>query len=404
VETLELYSSLRPQAHEEDLAKEDMESTRQQDPATERVLGYLGLTGNTVNRIQTLGRNYNHPVVVQDEIEEKLGITAGVKSVATAGKVGELFQYAIATPVTLSRHESAMLPIINDDVKAEKVSIYNIAVRSKHPLAGVRLTNATKLHLMQGPITVFDGGAYAGDAKIDDIPPGSQRLLSYALDLDTEVAPGAVEKPEELLSVRIVKGTLIATRKQSVTLVYTIKNSGDKAKTVLVEQPIFPGCTLVAPKIPTEETRDCYRFAVEAKPGVPAKLTVEQQHVEPEQLVLSNLDDGTILFYVRAKQVGAKVKEALLEVIKRKQAIQEVAVRRAEFEQQIRTIAEEQGRIRENMGRLDHGVDLYKRYVKKFSDQEDEIEKLRSQIKSLTDQETELRKALDAYLTGLELS
>ena len=108
--------------------------------------------------------------------------------------------------------------------------------------------------------------------------------------------------------------------------------------------------------------------------------------------------------FTSAPSRSAKVKEALLEVIKRKQAIQEVAVRRAEFEQQIRTIAEEQGRIRENMGRLDHGVDLYKRYVKKFSDQEDEIEKLHSQIKSLTDQETELRKALDAYLTGLELS
>ena len=74
-------------------------------------------------------------------------------------------------------------------IKGEKVSIYNPAVQAKHPLNGLKFVNSTKLHLMQGPITVFDGGVYAGDARIEDIAPGSERLISYALDLDTEVAP-----------------------------------------------------------------------------------------------------------------------------------------------------------------------------------------------------------------------
>ena len=51
----------------------------------------------------------------------------GVRSAATAGDVGSLFQYVIATPVTLPRQQSAMLPIVNADVKGEKVSIYNPA-------------------------------------------------------------------------------------------------------------------------------------------------------------------------------------------------------------------------------------------------------------------------------------
>ena len=103
--------------------------------------------------------------------------------------MGNFFQYSIDTPVTLPRQQSAMLPIVTGDVKAEKVSIYNQDVQAKHPLAGLKFTNTTGLYLMQGPITVFDGGAYAGDAKIEDLPPGTERLISYALDLDTEVAP-----------------------------------------------------------------------------------------------------------------------------------------------------------------------------------------------------------------------
>ncbi len=104
----------------------------------------------------------------------------GVASVAESGDVGELFQYSIVPPVTLTRQESAMLPIVNDQVGGSKLSVYNPAVQIKHPLCGLRLKNTTELHLMQGPITVFDGGTYAGDARIEDIAPGGQRLLTYA--------------------------------------------------------------------------------------------------------------------------------------------------------------------------------------------------------------------------------
>ncbi len=98
----------------------------------------------------------------------------GVQSAAQAAELGSLFQYSIATPVSLPRQQSAMLPIVNADVKGEKVSIYNQSVQAKHPLCGLQFTNTTGLHLMQGPITVFDGGSYAGDAKIEDLPPGAR--------------------------------------------------------------------------------------------------------------------------------------------------------------------------------------------------------------------------------------
>ena len=62
-----------------------------------------------------------------------------------------------------------MLPIVNARAKGEKVSIYNPSTHAKHPLSGLQFTNTTDLHLMQGPITVFDAGAYAGDAKIQTL-------------------------------------------------------------------------------------------------------------------------------------------------------------------------------------------------------------------------------------------
>ena len=51
------------------------------------------------------------------------------------------------------------------------------------------MKNTSGVHLMQGPITVYEGSNYAGDARILDLQPNEERLLSYAVDLGTEVQP-----------------------------------------------------------------------------------------------------------------------------------------------------------------------------------------------------------------------
>lgn len=422
-EELELYASLRPQTYGQDLAKKDAELLARRPaepgapamaPAAMRSVakGKAGAGG----RGMTAG--FGGGMAAGEKLElEELKVLAdgnqpdarawyfaqGVQSVAQAADVGNFFQYSIDTPVTLPRQQSAMLPIVTGDVKADKVSIYNQAVQAKHPLAGLKFTNTTGLYLMQGPITVFDGGAYAGDAKIEDLPPGTERLISYALDLDTEVAPESKGHPEELLSVKLLKGTMIASRKYVRGTEYTVKNSGKAKKTVLVEYPFDPQWKLMTPEKPEEKTRNLYRFAVEAKPGEPAKLMVEEERTDHQQVALGNLDDNAIQYYLSAKVVNEKVKEALKEIVKRKQAIQDIAVKKQQLEQKISQIGEDQNRIRQNMAQLDHNSDVYKNYVKKFSDQESEIEKARGEIAALAAEEASMHKSLDEYMTSLDL-
>jgi hypothetical protein len=323
---------------------------------------------------------------------------------AQAGDVGELFQYAIATPVKLQRQQSAMLPIVNESVDGTKVSIYNAGVHAKHPLNGLRLKNTTKLHLMQGPVTVFDDGAYAGDARIEDLQPATERLISYALDLDTGVAPESKGHPEQLVSVKISKGTLLTQRKLTREQKYTVKNSGSRSKTVLVEYPLDANWKLVTPKEASEKTRSLYRFALDAKPGTPATLDVKEEQVVHQGLAITNLDDNRIYYYINAKVVGAEVKKALQDVIKRKAEINTTLQKRTGLEQQIQVVETEQNRIRQNMAQLDRNSDLYNRYVKKFGEQEDQVESLRKEIALLKDQEQKQRQDLDKYLLALEIA
>ncbi len=199
----ELYASLRPQMYDQDLAaanEEFRKSAESKDaaPADRLARSRAGrMAGGAFGAARGLaapaapaaGDDLQLGVRVDAEKLAELNLAQGGQSLAQGGDVGELFQYTIATPVTLPRQQSAMLPIVNGSVEGTKVSIYNQSVHAKHPLNGLKLKNTTKLHLMQGPVTVFDGGAYAGDAKIEDLQPDTERLISYALDLDTEVAP-----------------------------------------------------------------------------------------------------------------------------------------------------------------------------------------------------------------------
>jgi hypothetical protein len=333
-----------------------------------------------------------------------LNLQLGVESLANAANVGELFRYQIATPVKLERGKSAMLPIVNESVKGEKVSIYNEQIQSKHPLNGLRLKNSTDLHLMQGPITVFDDSAYAGDAQIQDLPPGSERLISYALDLDTEVAPTIKQQPAALVNVSISKGTLLTSYKHTRTKSYTIKNSGKKQKQVLVEYPIDQPWTLVEPKEPTEKTRAQYRFAVKADPGKKATLDVKEEHTQREQIALTNLDDNRIGIVLSAPQVSDEVKKALREIVQRKTAVQQFVQKRQELERQVTAIETEQNRIRQNMAQLPKDSDLFRRYVTKFTEQEDQVDALRKQTTAIFEEETRLKKSLDDYLANLNLS
>ena len=322
---------------------------------------------------------------------------------AQSGDVGELFQYVIDVPVTLARQKSAMLPIVNESIEGVKVVIYNPNVQAKHPLNGLRLTNDTNLHLMQGPITVFDGATYAGDAKIEDLAPGAERLISYALDLETEVVPETTGLPEELVSIKLIKGTMQIKRKFARETTYTVKNSDSEPKNVLIERPRDAQWKLITPKEPAETTRDMYRFAVTAQPGEPAKLKVAEEKVAYQSQTLSNLSDDAIVFYINQKQVTPEVKQALQEIVKRKQSLAEVVAKRERLEKQIAAINEDQTRIRGNMSGLDRNSDLYRRYVQKFGEQEDSIDKMRVEIEDLRGEEAKQRQALDEYLIHLDV-
>ncbi len=295
-----------------------------------------------------------------------------------------------------------MLPILNQQVSGERISLYNESTQPKYPLNAVRLKNTSSLHLMQGPITVFDGGSYAGDAEITDLAPGATQIVTYAMDLDTEVEAVPGPTPETLVSVRISKGIFTYTSKQQMERVYNVKNRGTKDRTVLIEHPYLPDWTLVSPKEPAERTRDVYRFSLPVAAGKTGKLSVVQTRTVDQSVALSALSGDQVAFYVRSSVVSPAVKAALQKLSGLMQKLADTTSQWTRKEARVSEIGKDQERIRENMGRLSQTSDLYKRYVKTLADEEDELAKLADQIAKLRDQGAAQSKDVSDFIQSVD--
>ncbi len=417
---LEMHSSVGPRLYNQDLVARDDEFRAAGQPANAVAsnprrqsggmgggmmggmgggMGGMGFGGGGTGRMEG-GPSTPGLVSGSPSKPTPMDLAQGVASAANADDVGESFRYVIKTPVTLRRNESAMLPIVNEPVKGDKVYIFNRSVHAKHPLAGLRLKNSTELHLQQGPITVFEDDEYAGDAQITDIPPGSTRLISYALDLDTEVVASNLPPEKVLIGLSIHSGGLmikhLATRKAQ----YLVKNSGTNAKSMLIEQHIDAAWPNVKPQ-PAERTRDLYRFTVIAEPGKPATVTVTETTDFKERFVLNTLDPEQLNLYIRLDQTSVPVRNALKELLRRKTALNDLSAKRNAIEKSIQDAATEQARLRENLRTLNEKDPLHQRFVQKLAASEDALDKLRPQISAARAEEEASLKDFEKYAADL---
>jgi len=342
---------------------------------------------------------------LSDGMEKKMNLQAGVQSAATASQLGDFFQYVINAPVNLPRQKSALLPIVNKEVEGTRLSIYNPNVHAKFPMLGLKLKNTSGLHLMQGPITVFEGSVYAGDARINDVSPNDERLISYAVDLGTEVEAKSQFPPQRLTNVKIQHGLVIRTDRQREERTYTVTNRTSQARTLWIEHPYRAEFQLISKEKPAERTSDNYRFELKlpAKQGDSIAQTVVEERDVATQIAISNTDDGSIRFFINSPVPSEAVKQALTQSLQLKSKLAGTRQELAHVNDQLRVITEDQVRLRANLREMPTTAAAYKRYIDKFDKQETEIEALRDSQKKLQAQELKDRQAVDAYLRNLNV-
>lgn len=326
---------------------------------------------------------------------QRTEMSSSVAATADTRELGDLFEYRIPTPVTIRKSESAMLPFLQQKLIARKLLIY-ADQNSTHPLNAAEITNSTGKTLDGGPITVFDGGGYAGEALVETLKTGDKRLLSYAVDLGTRVTTQFDSKNDLVREIHLNRGILTTRTAQVQTVTYTIRNVDQKSKTLIVEHPVRQQYTLLNPK-PWETTGKAYRFEVKLAPGATEKSPVTEEHVYESSFEVTNLTPDVLITYVQNKSLSDSARKQLQQVVEKNRQIAgaDAGIRR--IQSQINDMVRDQERIRQNINSLNQ-VSGQQQQVQTYARQ---LATQESQLASLRDQLSELQRKREAAMAEL---
>jgi hypothetical protein len=346
-----------------------------------------------------------HATKFAAQLGERMEAGRAVPSVATASALGDYFQYVIDMPVNLGRQKSALLPIINKDVDASRVSIYNPGVQAKHPLLGLKFKNTTGSNLSQGPITVFEGSTYAGDTRVLDLQPGEERLVSYAIDLGAEVSVKNGNNTARITKVKATKGVIFTETLIREEKIYDISNRTTSDRTLLIEHPNRKGQGFVfkGDNKPVEEAAEVFRFQVAVPSKKDLSYTVIEERTQGASVTLTNNNDDRIRYFLSLNETSPALKARLSEAMSMKAKWDDVRGEITKINARIQTISQDQNRIRQNLREVPKESEAYKRYLEKFDVQEKEMDSLHAKLKDFQEQEHKTRVAYENFLSNITL-
>jgi hypothetical protein len=341
--------------------------------------------------------------VALDTVE--VATLAGEEDAAAYGQdMGDLFEYNLKEKVTILKNHSALVPIINSHIKAEKVTLWSSG--SARPLRALWITNSSGLTLDGGAFNVLEDNAFAGEGIIDPLKPDERRLVSYAVDQAVRVEHKDELEARPITHIKIAKGLMIQTSEHRDHQRYTVRNTDTQVRDVVIEHPVRAGWKLADGLKPEETSVSSYRFRVKVEPGKTAELKVDEVQPLLRRIALSNVTDDQIKLWFNDQVIKPELEQALHRIIQQKNEIAGIDQQIKAKETEISSINLDQQRLRENMKALKGSAEekaLLQRYTHELNDQEDKLQATRTQMGDLAVKRAASQQQLDKMLQEITL-
>jgi hypothetical protein len=324
---------------------------------------------------------------------------------AEAKGLGDNFEYKLKQKITIGKNQSALVPILQSKIEAEKVTLWTSG--SENVLRALWIKNTSGLTLDGGSFNLIDSDAFAGEGILETIHPDERRLISYAADPAVHIVDRAQEEEKPVSRVKMTKGILIATQEMRSTHKFVIHDADSTPRDVVVEYPVRPGWKLVEGLKPDETTSSFYRFRLPVDAGKSGELTVEEYSPQDTRYELANLEDEQVTrlsLLIADNRITPALKEAMQRVLQKKNEIGQLEAQSAERQRQIDAIEKDQMRLRENMKALKGSAEeraLIQRYTHELNSQEDTLAALRQEKDQLDSKQEQAQKDLETISTQI---
>jgi hypothetical protein len=325
-------------------------------------------------------------------------------TVGETRELGDLFEYKLKDRVTIRKNQSALVPILQSRIDAEKVSVWNPSDSSV--LQALWVNNTSDFTLDGGSFNVLEGDAFAGEGLMDAIKPGEKRLLSYAADLGVLVDAKQRADNQHVTKVIIAHGTMTQSTQERQENTYTIRNRDTAPRALVIEHPARPGWKLTDDEKPAESSASYHRFRLTLEPKKTTTLVVKEYRPIMNSYQLTNVTDSQIKFFLEQKMISPDVEKALRRIVAQKNDIAVIEAVITGGRAQVSSISDDQQRVRENMKALKGSAEekaLVERYVRELNEQEDRVQALRREISEMQQKRDAAQSTLNGMIEALQM-
>jgi hypothetical protein len=333
-------------------------------------------------------------------------IAAGAEPIAASDAATQVV-FKFPRAVSVENGRTLSIPIIDRQVPALRLALYQADTAARNPLAAIRLTNDGESGLPPGVITIYERDkagyvAYVGDARLSGFPTGETRLLAYALD-EKIVIERDVAQTDQLATGSIANGALRLSRVVRQTTTYRVRGPAKEPRQLIVVQRRLPGWTLSKPDSKgVELSEGNYRIPFQL-PGGDQTQTFEvvQEQTQQQEVRLVESATDQIRVYAQAREFDAKTRDALSRVLQLQQAVAEAQRKVTQVDGERQQIVQEQARLRDNLARVPANSDLQRRYLATLDKQETELEAIAKRRGEAEKGVETAREALRTYVASL---
>jgi flagellin-like hook-associated protein FlgL len=400
---------LTPQAHEGTMQEEQV-SVSNRPPRSVGVVGGVpgGVSGGQMHGV--IGGALAAPNMVNEQMgmaarEDRFDQLAKLNSAAESKELGDYFEYNIKQSITIGKNQSALVPILQSRIDAEKVTLWT-ANGSQPPLRALWIKNASGLTLDAGTFNIIDNGTFAGEGLIETVHANERRLLSYAADTGIRITSQFESRDLPISRVQILKGVMFLTKEHRDKIKYAIRNADTSSRQVVIEHPVREGWKLVNTDKPQETSASHYRFQVAVDPDKTKELAVEEVHQDVSRSMLTDITQHQVEVLTTENVMTPELQVAFRRVLDQKTQISKLQSETGTRQMELNAINTDQARIRENMKALRGSVEekaLLARYTHQLNSQEDRLSLLHKEITDLDQRQNTERQKLDDMVQHITL-
>jgi hypothetical protein len=342
----------------------------------------------------------------EDDFDMATELESQVESSASGENVGALFRYDLKHPVTVPDRSSTLVSIINERVKGKEVVYFRPELMrgasQVHPYRAVMFENNTGFSLEKGPVAIFAGGTFVGEAFLERMEQSSTTFLTYSIDGKVAMSPTSRNSQEGMRLLKIIDGMIVSEVLEVSSSIYKIDNRHAEDVVAYVKTPKKFGWKLRSKPDGTVELPDSFVVPVNVTKGDKVDLKIDWVKPVVRRVAIdTSLSTNVLKLYLKSGKATPSVQKSLDKIIKLKARIGDIDEDHARFQKQHYEATRDQNRVRDNLNLLRKSpgnAGLRSELTKKLAKLEADLGKLSGKIVKLSEEKATLNQQIKTII------